>query len=182
VRKAARSSRPISGGSVARRAGLFAILAFVLAFCGPLETAQRFVSIQTLSKEELVREARAHIDDRAGGHQMACLYAVSCEGNRARLAVVSDLASWDLEATREDIWRRRFDGRYCPGRTANFGLHLSPAPGADEQTYGTSHARWSFARDRFIPIGGRFQSGSFSEEPWERCTPENAIAFGADFQ
>lgn len=179
--EASKASRRISWGSVLRKAGLFAVLAFVLAFCGPMETAQRFISFQTLSKHKLLEEARIYIDDRAGGEQMACLYAVSCEGGRARLSAVSNLAEWDLEATQEEIWSRRFSD-YCPGRTANLALHLIPMEGAEEQMRALSHARWSFMHDRFIPISGRFQSGSFSEEPWERCTPENAIAFGTATQ
>src|SRR5215475_11988772 len=141
---------------------------------GPLEYALKYLQFSALSKERLISQAEAYIRGVACGDQMACLYVVACDGEHARLELVSDIAGWDFRAAKDRIWRRRFSN-YCPGRTTNFGLHLIPRAGHEPEIEAISHARWSFFNDRFIPERGRFQSGSFSDQPWEQCTPERAI-------
>jgi hypothetical protein len=141
---------------------------------GPLEYALKYLNFSTLSKERLIRETEVYIRDIAGGDQMACLYVVECDGEHARLKLVSDIVGWDLRAAKDRIWRRRFSN-YCPGRTTNFGLHLIPRAGRKEIDR-RSHARWSFLEDGFIPEWTHFQGGnSFSDQPWEECTPERAF-------
>jgi hypothetical protein len=157
------------------RFALVAALAIAFVFFGPLEYALKYLHFSALSKERLIRETKVYIRDRAGGDQMACLYVVECDGEHARLELVSDIVGWNFRAAKDRIWRRRFSWNYCPGRTTNFGLHLIPRAGHEPEIEATSHARWSFFNDRFIPQWGRFQSGSFSDQPWERCTPERVI-------
>ena len=132
-----------------------------------------------LSKSEIIGGAQAY-RDRYDIHNQsylsnayACLYAVSCDGGRARLIPITDPESWDFEETRSTIWKRRFSDA-CPGQTANFGLHWIDASGADIPHY-LETAYWSFYNDRFVTRHGRFHSGSFSEEPWQRCTPDVSI-------
>jgi hypothetical protein len=153
---------------------LVPVLAIAFVFFGPVDYAQRYLHFSALSKERLIQEAKVYIRDRAGGDQMACLYVVECDGENARLELVSDISGWDFQAAKDRIWRRRFSN-YCPGRTTNFGLHLIPRAGHMPEMDDTSHARWSFFNDRFIPQASNFQSGSFSDQPWEQCTPERAI-------
>lgn len=141
---------------------------------GPLDYALKYYHFKTLTKERLVHEAQAYIDERAGGGQMACVYFVSCDGERARLEMVEDADLWDFLDAKGEIWRRRFND-YCPGRTTNIALHLIPLEGQETRIDAVSHARWSFVNDRFIPRHGRFQNGSFTDQPWERCTPEKAL-------
>lgn len=132
-----------------------------------------------LSKSEIIDDAQAYRDrydypvEPRLGNAYACLYAVSCEGGRARLVPVTDIENWDFEATRSTIWNRRFSGT-CPGRTANFGLHWIDASGADIPDH-LETAYWSFNNDRFVMRLGRFNSGAFSEEKWQRCTPDISI-------
>jgi len=75
---------------------------------GPLEYALKYLNFSTLSKERLIRETEVYIRDIAGGDQMACLYVVECDGEHARLKLVSDIVGWDLRAAKDRIWRRRF--------------------------------------------------------------------------
>jgi hypothetical protein len=146
----------------------------VLAFFGPLDYALKYLHFSALTKERLMQETHTYIRDRAGGDQMACLYVVQCDGDRARLELVQEIDSWDFDAAKNRIWRRRFSN-YCTGRTTNLALHLIPHEGHEPQIDALAHARWSFFNDRFIPLRGRFQSGAFTDQPWERCTPEAAI-------
>jgi hypothetical protein len=158
---------------------LVAALAIAFVFFEPVDYALKYLHFSALSKERLIHQAKAYIRDRAGGDQVACLYVVECDGEHARLELVSDIISWDFRAAKDRIWRRRFSN-YCPGRTTNFGLNIIPRAGISHAPWSSfnpaiAHARWSFVNDRFIPERGRFQSGSFSDQPWESCTPDRAI-------
>jgi hypothetical protein len=75
---------------------------------GPLQYTLKYLNFSALSKETLIRETEAYIRGVAGGDQMACLYVVACDGEHARLELVSDIAGWDLQAAKDRIWRRRF--------------------------------------------------------------------------
>ena len=144
---------------------------------GPLQYALKFLNFWTLSKERLIDGAKAYIRVVAGDDQMACLYVVACDGEHARLELVSDIAGWNLQAAKDRIWRRRFSN-YCPGRTTNFGLHLIPqaGPAGRQEIDRRAHARWSFLDDGFIAQWSKFGGGgSFTDQPWEQCTPERAI-------
>src|SRR5215467_7895082 len=161
------------------RFALVAALAIAFVFFEPVDYALKYLHFSELSKERLIDQAKVYIRDRAGGNQMACLYVVECDGEHARLELVSDIVGWDFRAAKDRIWRRRFSN-YCPGRTTNFGLNLIPRAGISHTPWASfnaaiAHARWSFVNDRFIPERGRFQSGSFSDQPWESCTPDRAI-------
>ena len=171
---------PLRLARVAARAIAFvAALAIAFVFFEPVDYALKYLHFSELSKERLIDQAKVYIRDRAGGDQMACLYVVECDGEHARLELVSDIVGWDFQAAKDRIWRRRFSN-YCPGRTTNFGLNLIPRAGISHAPWASfnaaiAHARWSFVNDRFIPERGRFQSGSFSDQPWESCTPDRAI-------
>tara|TARA_B100000678_G_scaffold95898_1_gene80188 strand:- start:16177 stop:16701 length:525 start_codon:yes stop_codon:yes gene_type:complete len=133
----------------------------------------------TLSKAELVSGVESFRWRYDGpnysslGNAYACLYAVSCETDRPKLVPITDLENWDFKSTKSTIWKRRFSNE-CPGRTANFGLHWVDASDSEIPGF-LENAYWSFFNDRFLMRHGRFNSGSFSEEPWQRCTPEIAI-------
>jgi hypothetical protein len=145
-------------------------------FDGPLEYAVRYLNFSTLAKERLIRETKVYIREIARSDQMACLYIVQCDGERARLELVSDVAGWDFQVAKDRIWRRRFSN-YCPGRTTNFGLHLIPraGPAGHQELDRISHARWSFLLDQFLAEWTHFQGGgSFTDQPWS-STPERAI-------
>lgn len=150
------------------------LVSLVLTFCGPLDSTVRLYNFSALTHDKLVREARVYVDQRADGQQAACLYVVRCDEGRARLELVPALTAPELAAVKGDIWHRRTSG-FCPGRTTNIGLQLIPETTGEPQIESISLARWSFFNDRFIPRSGRFQSGSFSDEPWEPCTRERAL-------
>lgn len=150
------------------------LVGLVLAFCGPLDSVVRLYNFSTLTQDKLVREARVYVDQRADGRQAACLYVVRCDGGRARLGLFPALTATELEAAKGDILHRRTSG-FCSGRTTNIGLKLIPEATGEPQIESISLSRWSFFNDRFIPRSGRFQSGSFSDEPWEPCTLERAL-------
>lgn len=176
-----RSLAPKRGGSMKRTraawrtVGGIALLLFAFVFLGPLDLGLRYYHFSTLSKAELVDQDERYIQDRAGGHQVACLYVVRCDGSRARLEMVRNLEAWDLEQTKATILHRRFDGSFCTGRTTNLALHLVPIDGHEPQMDARSHARWAFRLDRFIPLRGRFQSGAFTDQPWVQCTRDDAV-------
>lgn len=151
-----------------------AALAFALAFFGPLEIVRKYLNFSALNEQKLIVEAENYIDERAGGNQMACLYVVSCDEEQARLELVQDIRTLDFTSVKRGIWDRRTSS-FCPGRTANIALHLIPKEGEAERIESTALSRWSFFNDRFIPIRGRFQSGAFTDQSWERCTPQSAI-------
>ncbi len=163
-----------------KRAALFlGVAAIILAFlfAGPLDYGLRYAHYKTLTKQELVSGARIYIQNRTNGRQLACLYAVACDGDEARLVLIDDPVAWNFDESKQSIWRRRFED-FCPGRTTNFGLQLVPIEEAEPAGRGTALARWSFFNDRFIPNNSRVvQSGSFSDQPWEECTPEKALRF-----
>ena len=148
--------------------------AVVLVFIGAElhEQATRYLSWRDISKKQIVAAADWYIENRAPGER-ACLYAVVCEQGRARLELVEDLESWDLEATKELVWDRKFGGT-CPGRTANFALEM--APSNLDTHWANKRAVWSFYNDRFIPSFTRFNGGSaFSEIKAQPCSQEFAI-------
>ena len=148
-------------------------LLLLFAFAGPLDALTRYWNFSTLTKQELIAGVSNYARDRVippGYTGPICLYEVDCTGDRARLRLVENIDTWDFEAAKTRIWNRRFSD-VCPGRTANFGLHLAGWGESDPLAL----ARWSFFNDRFIPQRSRFQSGAFSEEPWQRCPPEFAV-------
>lgn len=150
---------------------LFPILAL-----SSYDSLARYLSWKTMSKAELIEEAEAYLQNYTSGGQ-ACLYAVDCQSGRAILVLVRDIETWDIEETKDLIWRRRFSD-FCPGRTANFGLHVITTPESEQITplvESNRSARWSFYNDRFLPRYGRFQGGAFSEGSWEPCSAENAL-------
>lgn len=150
---------------------LFPILA--LSSYDPLA---RYLSWKTMSKAELIEEAEAYLQNYTYGGQ-ACLYAVDCQSGRAVLVLVKDIEAWDIEETKDLVWRRRFS-EFCPGQTANFGLHVITTPESEQITpmvESNRWARWSFYNDRFLPRYGRFQGGAFSEGGWEPCSAENTL-------
>jgi len=172
---------PLRFALVAAKAIAFvAALAIAFVYFEPVDYALKFLYFSALSKEHLIDQAEVYVRDRAGGNHMACLYVVECDGEHARLELVSDIVGWDFRAAKARISRRWLFSNYCPGRTTNFGLHLFPRAGISQAPWSffdeaIAHARWSFVNDRFIPQRGRFQSGSFSDQPWEQCLPERAI-------
>ena len=172
---------PLRFALVAAKAIAFvAALAIAFVYFEPVDYALKFLYFSALSKEHLIDQAEVYVRDRAGGNHMACLYVVECDGAHARLELVSDIVGWDFRAAKARISRRWLFSNYCPGRTTNFGLHLFPRAGISQAPWSffdeaIAHARWSFVNDRFIPQRGRFQSGSFSDQPWEQSLPERAI-------
>jgi hypothetical protein len=149
------------------------LVALVLLFIGATayDYATRYLSWANLSKAELVESARWYVRERAPG-QKACLYAVTCDKGRARLALVKNVSAWDIEGARQITWDRRF-GDFCPGQTANFALEV--AEGGPTPPLGGERATWSFHLDRFRPWQGHSYS-AFSEKPAEPCTVEHAVA------
>src|SRR5262250_3180067 len=154
---------PLRLARVAAKAiALVAALAIAFVFFEPVDYALKYLHFSELSKERLIDQAKVYIRDRAGGDQMACLYVVACDGEHARLELVSDIAGWDLQAAKDRIWRRRFSiSNYCPGRTTNFGLHLIPqaGPAGRQEIDRRAHARWSFLDDGFIAQWSKFGGG-----------------------
>ncbi|MEQ1784327.1 MAG: hypothetical protein ABMA14_23485 [Hyphomonadaceae bacterium] len=154
-------------------AALAATVVLAFLFLGPLDFGLKYLHFSTLTKDRLVREAEVYARERAGGPHLACLYAVRCNST-AYLELVSDVAAWDLDATKQTIWARRFSTD-CPGRTANFALHVIPARDQEAEIDAGAYARWSFFDDQFVPLRGRFESGAFTDQTWEPCTKEKAI-------
>lgn len=138
----------------------------------------RISSWSNLSAEVVDQKVRWYLDNSAIDNSSitaVCVYVLSCDHNEARLKLVHDLDEVDFEALRDQIWDRRFR-RTCEGRTANLGIHIYRELSETSSRYWHSdHAIWSFNNNRFIPKHGRFSGGSFSEEPWERCSLEKAI-------
>ena len=152
------------------------LLCFVgfVVFIEVWDKATRYINWKTLTKDELVKGAQTYIEKRIGVSASACLYVVDCSKGEARLRMVNDIPSWDLDADRDMIWKRRFT-RTCQGRTTNIGISVIPEAEQPALYKSTSLAMWSFYNDRFIPTYGRFQSGSFSTNSYEQCTHEKAI-------
>ena len=67
-----------------------AVLIISGLFLGPFDYATRYIHFRILTKDKLVSGARTYIQDRVDGRQMACLYAVACDGEKARLELVED--------------------------------------------------------------------------------------------
>jgi len=150
----------------------FVAVAMALFFAsGP---ALSLLHFRQLSKQKVIAEANNYIERHSESRRIACLYVVSCEGGRARLAIVPDVNGWDIGQTKARIWRRRFSD-HCAGATANIGLQLAPEPGGSDVGDSMDQARWSFFNDRFVPLRSRASHGAFSEEPWERCTEARAV-------
>jgi len=150
------------------------ILGILFVFAGPLDGLVRYSNFKSLTKEKLVAGVEEYLRYRVGGGQQACLYVVNCDGDLARLELVKDVETWDFEAAKKTIWNRRFSS-FCPGRTANFGIHVIPIADEQPEFDAIAQARWVFFNDRFIPRLSRFQSGSFSDQPWEQCTAQFAL-------
>ena len=98
-----------------------------------------------------------------------CVYALDCSGDRARLAIISDIYQFNFGSLRQRIWARRFKG-ICQGQTANLGLQIVRQDSARPELQ--DQAVWSFTNNRFISRNIRW--AAFSEEPWERCSAKNA--------
>ncbi|WP_086737888.1 hypothetical protein [Erythrobacter colymbi] len=153
--------------------GCLALLVLLVGSCTAVDYGSRYASWAGLSKAEVVAAADAYVREYAPG-QKACLYRVSCDGGRARLVLVKDVAALDVEALRQIAWDRRFYD-VCPGYTANLGLAV--VEGALPEDAAAREAVWSFYRDRFVRT---MQSNgpplAFSEQPAEPCTAEFAVA------
>ena len=105
------------------RFALVAALAIAFVFFGSLEYALKYLHFSALSKESLIRETEVYIRDIAGGDQMACLYVVECDGEHARLELVSDIVSWDLRAAVGSGSRSAIrPASLCSGSAARSGI------------------------------------------------------------
>lgn len=150
------------------------LVASALVAIGPVDLTRRYLSWRQLSKNELVDSANWYVENRAPGND-ACLYAVQCTGGRASLRLLRSLDDWDIEATKQIAWDRKFGG-VCSGRTANFALELvTDNLQSDRTSEGLRHAVWSFYNDRFVPGLTRFESAAFSETEAEPCLAAHAI-------
>ena len=132
----------------------------------------KYLNWSSLTADEVVQDAARYAEEKFGGGS-ACIYEVRCKTGRAQLYVVEDIDTWDIEATKDIAWKRRFSDQ-CPGRTANIGLHVLPSSDGP-WTDSTMLAFWLFETDRFIPTMSRFYGGAFSEGNWQRCSPEHSI-------
>lgn len=151
----------------------FAILIGIPTVVFAVDHYGRYDSWRTLDAATVQAEAINYVERYDINNVGVCVYAVTCEADRAILSPIPDLNAHDFYQTQELIRARRFEGA-CTGRTANLGLHLVEL----EQNSTTLRSyqetgRWSFSNDRFIQRRSRFQSGYFSEEPWQRCTHDN---------
>jgi len=146
------------------------------------DKATRYISWSTLTKAEIVKDTKSYVRNYIRAEGDVCLYVVDCGQGEARLKLIKDFSTWDLKTDKDIIWQRRFSD-VCEGRTTNIGLVFIPnEPLTSLDGFppilntATSHARWSFYLDRFVPRLGRFQSGSFSQKyPFELCTHEKAF-------
>lgn len=114
------------------------------------------------------------MEDRFGENVQSCLYVVSCEQEKATLALVNNRDTWDLDATKIAIWQRKTT-ETCTGRTTNIGIQVISEGG--ELTLKNSYvlALWSFETSDFYPQNSRFSGGAFSDMPWEECTLDTAL-------
>lgn len=138
----------------------------------------RYASWRSLSPAHISAASQWYLDNRVRDVDdvtAICFYAVNCSDNGARLALVPNPDQYDFDALRQRIWARRFKG-VCQGRTSNLGLHLLRTSDSDQYEYSDS-AIWSFYNNRFIPKWGHWSGGAFSEEPWERCSIDEAAYF-----
>jgi len=146
-----------------------------LLFYG-IDRFSRYQSWRGISHSRMPDAAQWYISNRAqyvSDVRAICFYALDCDDDHARLALVRNLDGYDFEALRERIWARRFGGT-CQGYTANVGLHILRSQDSAEHS-NFDHAIWSFYHNRFIPVRGhRNIGGAFSEEPYERCSMDGA--------
>src|SRR5262252_8092347 len=85
---------PLRFALVAAKAIAFvAALAIAFVYFEPVDYALKFLYFSALSKEHLIDQAEVYVRDRAGGNHMACLYVVECDGEHARLELVSDIVA-----------------------------------------------------------------------------------------
>ena len=133
----------------------------------------KYLNWWSLTGDDVARDAARYIEDRFGGGS-ACIYEVRCDTGRAQLYIVEDLNSWDIEATKDVIWNRRFSDE-CPGRTANIGLHVLPDRDL-AWSEGRTLAIWTFGSNRFIPTRSRYSGGAFSEGEWQHCSLEHSTS------
>lgn len=152
--------------------GCLGTIVLLVGSCTAYDYGSRYASWMGLDKEGVVAAAQWYVREWAPG-QKVCLYVATCAKGRARLALVKDMAAWDVEATRQLAWDRRFNDS-CPGYTANLALEVAEG-GPQSPPLGTERAVWSFYLDRFRPWQTHDFS-AFSEKPTEPCTPEHAIA------
>lgn len=144
----------------------------LVASCSAHEAYWRYQSWNNLSKAEVVASANWYIENRSRGKE-ACLYALICDDKTAKLELVKDIDEWDLDATKDLIWERKFD-KVCTGRTAHLALRMLP----EEEPFpaATDIAVWSFYLDRFTPYFGRLHGPyAFSEGNPEACTHEHVV-------
>ncbi len=153
--------------------GCLGVLALLIASGGAYNYGSRYASWARLDKDRVLSAAGDYVRDHAPG-QKVCLYAVACDGRRARLVLVKNIAAWNAEAVRQIAWDRRFRGT-CEGYTANLGLAVVEGGLSDDDM--NREAAWSFYNDGFVPtMPSNGPPLSFSETPAEPCTPEYAIA------
>lgn len=153
------------------RTWLVLCLLALFAFAGPLDVIVRYLNFTTLTKAHVVGQVHVYVHKHISSPvKYICVYEVDCSSEAAVLKLVDNIDTWDFEAAKTRIWDRRLKDT-CSGHTANFGLHILTS--ADELE-SRAHARWSFFGNGFAPKHTRFGGGAFSEEPWQRCTPERA--------
>lgn len=155
---------------------LISVSAFFAVFWFGHDYFSRYKSWRALSQGHISDAAQWYITNRAfdpSGITAICLYALSCDEDRAHLVMVSDLDQYDFEKLKQQIWMRRFQG-VCQGRTANLGLHFLRSHD-NHVVRSSDHAIWSFYNDKFIPTQGHWNiAGAFSEESVKRCSIDTA--------
>lgn len=138
---------------------------------------ERYLSWRSLSATKVSTSVQLYLDEKVEDSDQVvaiCFYALDCSSGRARLRLVSTPAQYDFDALKQRIWKRRFD-RVCEGVSANLGLHLLRALNSRRDDH-SDNAIWSFVGDDFhSSLGGHWSiPGAFSEEPWKRCSIEDA--------
>ncbi len=167
---------------------LIAFFALIALYGVAYDYGSRYTSWRALSSEHVFDAAQRYVEwqyvnrkqyknretDNVSNITAVCFYAVTCDDDEARLALISDPDQFDFDALKRRIWARRFEGT-CQGSTANLGLHVLRSEDSVKQEYDL--AFWTFYGDgfRFRSVNGRFfYWGAFSEEPWERCSIDRA--------
>lgn len=167
------------------------VVLILIAICAPIalfavylvadDYVSRYMSWRALSSEHVFDAAQRYVEREyinrnsydASEIIPVCVYAVTCDDDEARLAIVRDPDQLDFDALKRRIWARRFEGT-CQGSTANLGLHVLRSEESVER--GDDLPVWTFYGDSFITTGDRHWSvgGAFSKEPWERCSIDRA--------
>lgn len=133
-----------------------------------------YINWKTLTKREVIRAAETFIEQR-NIKESVCLYVVECIDDKAHLRMIKDIDVWDIEATKQTIWKRKFDGT-CTGRTANIAIDYATD---NHQRFFSGESDnsgiWSFSTNGFYSRRSRFYGGSFSEYPFELCTDERYV-------